>query len=138
MDTPDLSKANTKEPLVVSEWQLEMVYSYRLTPAQMSIEEHWGALRSIEEQQVITKLAIEIIQNNFKRWEKLELASDVQFYLCLCNELEQPETAWKMVPGAGIEPARDFSRGILSPLRLPISPPRHWGALSFKDLDLIG
>ena len=28
-----------------------------------------------------------------------------------------------MVPGAGIEPARSFPRGILSPLRLPISPP---------------
>ena len=29
-----------------------------------------------------------------------------------------------MVPGAGVEPARDVkSRGILSPLRLPISPP---------------
>ena len=30
-----------------------------------------------------------------------------------------------MVPGAGIEPARCFHRGILSPLRLPISPPGH-------------
>ncbi len=30
-----------------------------------------------------------------------------------------------MVPGAGIEPARPLSRGILSPLRLPISPPGH-------------
>ena len=28
-----------------------------------------------------------------------------------------------MVPGAGIEPARGFPRGILSPLRLPIPPP---------------
>ena len=28
-----------------------------------------------------------------------------------------------MVPGAGLEPARDKSRGILSPLRLPIPPP---------------
>ena len=28
-----------------------------------------------------------------------------------------------MVPGAGVEPARCFHRGILSPLRLPISPP---------------
>ena len=31
-----------------------------------------------------------------------------------------------MVPEAGIEPARVLSRGILSPLRLPISPLRHW------------
>ncbi len=30
-----------------------------------------------------------------------------------------------MVPGAGIEPARSFNRGILSPLRLPISPSGH-------------
>ncbi len=28
-----------------------------------------------------------------------------------------------MVPGAGVEPAQYFYRGILSPLRLPISPP---------------
>ena len=28
-----------------------------------------------------------------------------------------------MVPGAGLEPARYCYRGILSPLRLPISPP---------------
>ncbi len=28
-----------------------------------------------------------------------------------------------MVPGAGIEPARCCHRGILSPLRLPVSPP---------------
>ena len=27
------------------------------------------------------------------------------------------------MPRAGVEPARDCSRGILSPLRLPISPP---------------
>ena len=29
------------------------------------------------------------------------------------------------VPGAGIEPAQGEPRGILSPLRLPIPPPRH-------------
>ncbi len=28
------------------------------------------------------------------------------------------------MPGAGLEPARGFPQGILSPLRLPISPPR--------------
>ncbi len=28
------------------------------------------------------------------------------------------------MPRAGFEPARDCSRGILSPLRLPVSPPR--------------
>ncbi len=31
-----------------------------------------------------------------------------------------------MVPGAGLEPARHFWRGILSPLCLPIPPPGHW------------
>ena len=30
-----------------------------------------------------------------------------------------------MVPGAGLEPAQIFIRGILSPLRLPIPPSRH-------------
>ncbi len=28
-----------------------------------------------------------------------------------------------MVPGAGLEPARCYQRGILNPLCLPISPP---------------
>ena len=31
------------------------------------------------------------------------------------------------MPGAGLEPARDYSQGILSPLRLPISPPGRGG-----------
>ena len=30
-----------------------------------------------------------------------------------------------VVPLAGLEPARSFERGILSPLRLPIPPQRH-------------
>ena len=30
-----------------------------------------------------------------------------------------------MVPGAGVEPARNCFRGILSPLRLPVPPSRH-------------
>ena len=32
-----------------------------------------------------------------------------------------------MVPGAGVEPARCYHRGILSPLRLPVSPPGRAG-----------
>jgi hypothetical protein len=36
-----------------------------------------------------------------------------------------------MVPGAGVEPARCFHRGILSPLRLPISPPGRRVACNF-------
>ena len=35
----------------------------------------------------------------------------------------------RMVPGAGIEPARCCHRGILSPLRLPISPSGHSAAV---------
>ncbi len=31
-----------------------------------------------------------------------------------------------MVPRAGLEPARPRGRGILSPMRLPISPPGRW------------
>ena len=33
----------------------------------------------------------------------------------------------RMVPGAGLEPARSYDRGILNPLCLPISPPGHRG-----------
>jgi hypothetical protein len=36
----------------------------------------------------------------------------------------------KMVPGAGLEPARSYERGILSPLCLPISPPGQRGILA--------
>ena len=39
-----------------------------------------------------------------------------------------------MVPGAGLEPARCFHRRILSPLRLPISPP----GLTGKNIAGIG
>ena len=38
----------------------------------------------------------------------------------MVNEVISSE---KMVPGAGVEPARCYHRGILSPLRLPVSPP---------------
>jgi hypothetical protein len=34
-----------------------------------------------------------------------------------------------MVPGAGLEPARPYERGILNPLCLPISPPGQRGVL---------
>jgi hypothetical protein len=36
-----------------------------------------------------------------------------------------PDNYFKsLVPGAGLEPARGEPRGILSPLRLPVPPPR--------------
>ena len=38
----------------------------------------------------------------------------------------------KMVPGAGLEPARPYERGILNPLCLPISPPAQRGYLLKK------
>ena len=37
----------------------------------------------------------------------------------------KPKSLNLLVPRAGVEPARPYERGILSPLRLPISPPRH-------------
>ena len=37
-----------------------------------------------------------------------------------------------MVPGAGLEPARPYERGILNPLCLPISPPGQRGVLTKK------
>src|SRR5258708_646021 len=33
---------------------------------------------------------------------------------------------WTMVPGGGVEPPRPEGRRILSPLRLPVPPSRHW------------
>jgi hypothetical protein len=38
-----------------------------------------------------------------------------------------PNTLFLLVPGAGLEPARPYGQGILSPLRLPISPPGQGG-----------
>ncbi len=43
-----------------------------------------------------------------------------------------------MVPGAGLEPARGFPRGILSPLCLPIPPPGHCKAFYFVFINLEG
>ena len=37
----------------------------------------------------------------------------------------QVQNIYGMVPGTGVEPVRCYHRGILSPLRLPISPPGH-------------
>jgi len=42
-----------------------------------------------------------------------------------------------LVPGAGLEPARSFLRGILSPLRLPISPPGLGGVFQLQDDALV-
>jgi hypothetical protein len=42
-----------------------------------------------------------------------------------------------MVPGAGLEPARPYERGILNPLCLPISPPGHGGYLYKYKLVLL-
>jgi hypothetical protein len=42
-----------------------------------------------------------------------------------------------MVPGAGIEPARSFKRGILSPLRLPISPSGHFEGMVLLQIEPI-
>ena len=50
------------------------------------------------------------------------------FENCSYENLPRPNCEISMnllVPGAGIEPARPCSRGILSPLRLPVSPPGH-------------
>ena len=42
-----------------------------------------------------------------------------------------------MVPGAGLEPARPYERGILNPLCLPISPPGQRGYLYYYKLVLL-
>ena len=40
----------------------------------------------------------------------------------------------KVVPGAGLEPARGEPRGILSPLRLPVPPPRRINMIGINKL----
>jgi hypothetical protein len=40
-----------------------------------------------------------------------------------------------MVPGAGVEPASPCGRGILSPLRIPVSPPGHTSFVSALKKD---
>ncbi len=51
------------------------------------------------------------------------------------GETREPRHCRYSVPGAGIEPAWDFSRGILSPLRLPFrhpgGTPYHKGSVLF-------
>ena len=47
-------------------------------------------------------------------------SSYIKFYKDMVKK-----TKLRMVPGAGLEPARCCHRGILSPLRLPIPPPGH-------------
>ncbi len=42
-----------------------------------------------------------------------------------------------MVPGAGLEPARPYERGILNPLCLPISPPGQRGVLTKSKLVML-
>ena len=42
-----------------------------------------------------------------------------------------PKTLISLVPEAGLEPAQACTRGILSPLRLPIPPLRHTVYFSF-------
>ena len=42
-----------------------------------------------------------------------------------------------MVPGAGIEPAQPYGRGILSPLRLPVPPPGRGALLSTTDCESV-
>jgi hypothetical protein len=44
-------------------------------------------------------------------------------------EIDRGLSSEILVPGAGIEPARPCSRGILSPLRLPVPPPGLLGIL---------
>ena len=44
----------------------------------------------------------------------------------------------KLVPGGGVEPPRPEGRRILSPLRLPVPPSRHFvGGINFKDCSLL-
>ena len=47
------------------------------------------------------------------------------------NGVKPEDFTPNLVPLAGLEPARSFERGILSPLRLPIPPQRRLKMLNF-------
>ena len=47
------------------------------------------------------------------------------FALTAKYEIKKPQSVVKLVLMPGLEPGWDCSRGILSPLRLPISPHQH-------------
>ena len=47
--------------------------------------------------------------------------------MAVCSAYSPVHRGFVLVPGAGVEPAQYFYRGILSPLRLPISPSGHSG-----------
>ena len=52
--------------------------------------------------------------------------------------INHPTFADEMVPGAGLEPARSYKRGILNPLCLPIPPPGQSGGGSRSRTEVIG
>ncbi len=60
-----------------------------------------------------------LFHNNFLIYNKINAQNCSQEYMKIHRNMQQ------MVPRAGLEPARDDSRGILSPLRLPLPPPGH-------------
>ena len=47
----------------------------------------------------------------------------------------EPSEITCLVPGAGLEPASPCGRGILSPLRIPVSPPGHASFVSALKKD---
>lgn len=69
-----------------------------------------------------------------------------------CDPNEQRKTQKTLVPGVGLEPTRPSGQGILSPPRLPVTPPgldcrlmlrewfdRHrWSNLAASGMDLDG
>ena len=61
-----------------------------------------------------------LLRSRHKPSEQAECTNE---YLSIASAGFNEELRKKMVPGAGVEPARGCPRGILSPLCLPISPP---------------
>ena len=56
----------------------------------------------------------------------LPVGARVKFVLPGCGgSFQRVNSLWYLVPGAGLEPALDCSKRILSPQRLPIPPPGH-------------
>ena len=71
----------------------------------------------------------ENILNNYKRIVLESITSEAISRATILQNIQSDSMNYPfqtaLVPEVGLEPTQYYHRGILSPVRLPISPPRH-------------
>ena len=82
----------------------------------------------------ISVLALKVVKNALKTAKNGDFLSPI-FPQRQENGVKPEDLPQILVPLAGLEPARSFDRGILSPLRLPIPPQRRLKMLNFHKND---